>query len=87
MISDQIFEERNKYDAYIAKENVWKVFSQSWSALPRSSLRRGRILTEDMALESRRGEVRVVICLDRREDIGRLRAEMVEKMWECGLKL
>ena len=26
---------------YIANEKVWNVFSQSWSALPRSSLQRG----------------------------------------------
>ena len=29
--------------AYEAKEKVWNVLSQSWSAFPRSSLRRGTI--------------------------------------------
>ena len=29
--------------AYEAKEKVWNVLSQSWSAFPRSSLRRGII--------------------------------------------
>lgn len=35
----------------IAKEKVWKVLSQPWSALPRSSLRRGTNLTDIVATE------------------------------------
>lgn len=51
---------------YEAKEKVWKVFSQSWSALPRSVLQRGMNLT-DIALigaaASREREARLDLML------------------------
>ena len=51
--------------AYEAKEKVWNVLSQSWSAFPRSSLRRGTIFMGLMLVEEEDSEGTLIN--DRRE--------------------